>query len=155
MDTSLKFFLGGMLLGIGLVIVFSLAKVNPTPNQPIVREETIEETEQRPTLTADTWEEIFMLGALGWCESRGSTTVSIIDSNGLPSAGLYQFQNATWIMAMKNYGYSPYAENDELLNLIEDPYMQIELASKILKEKNGWNHWRNCSKKLGIDKITF
>ena len=56
--------------------------------------------------------------------------------------GILQFWQGT---------FDAYAKKYKLVGEYENPRSQILLASVIIgREKNGWNHWRNCSKKLGI-----
>ena len=85
------------------------------------------------------------LERLAQCESRSSTTVKIIDTNGKYSYSLFQFQEGTFIQQNRIYGILPELEADEFENVIYDPLIQIRLAQKMLDDGK-WTNWYNCLK---------
>jgi len=76
------------------------------------------------------------------CESSGSSTVKILDSNSEYSVGAYQYQFKTWEEMVKKYGL-PFTDKD-----IYDWRKQKFLTHLILLD-GGETHWFNCHKKLG------
>lgn len=84
------------------------------------------------------------------CES-GNKNVTIVDTNGLTSHGILQFQKATFTTYMIRYGIAPHAERQELENFLNDSETQRELAYRMLEEdpKNA-RHWYNCAVISGI-----
>lgn len=84
------------------------------------------------------------------CESGGKNVV-ILDTNGLHSYGILQFQKATFISYMKRYALAPRAEQKELENFLQDSEIQRELAYRMLEEDpKNVRHWYNCAKAKGI-----
>ena len=85
------------------------------------------------------------LTALSNCESNGSTTVRVLDTNGRYSYGLFQFQLGTWLAYGKDFGATK--EN------IYSPDLQWEVAKSML-DAGGWKNWWNCGrdveKSLGV-----
>lgn len=81
---------------------------------------------------------------LGNCESMGSTTVKVLDTNNKYSYGLLQFQMATWLKYGKDFG----ATKDNIF----DPDLQKTVARSML-DAGGANNWYNCAhsveRKLG------
>jgi len=77
--------------------------------------------------------------ALIMCESGGSHTVSVLDTNGLHSTGLLQFQMGTWLAYGKPFGAT--REN------ITNGELQRIVALHMLNQ-GGWRHWLNCSNKV-------
>jgi hypothetical protein len=86
---------------------------------------------EAPRSSIDIW-----LDKLAMKESGGNCTVSIIDTNGRRSTGLYQYQDATWLNMGKKYGLPTTLEN------ITDCHMQRTLTFLIItQEPNGWKNW--------------
>ena len=73
--------------------------------------------------------------SLSECESGGSTTIKVLDTNGKYSYGLLQFQMGTWLK-YKNLGAT--REN------IFDGELQKTIARSML-DAGGWRNWLNCS----------
>lgn len=67
------------------------------------------------------------------CESNLNPTVSVIDTNGKRSTGIFQFQNATW---------NAYGEGS-----IKNWRSQAHTAAQMMKDGEYW-HWKNCHKKV-------
>jgi len=76
------------------------------------------------------------------CESSGSSTIKIVDSNNYYSYGAFQFQLGTWIGESEKYNLG-YSKKD-----IFDWQKQKFLAHLMLLD-GGRKHWYNCTKKLG------
>lgn len=74
------------------------------------------------------------------CESNGSTTIKILDTNGYYSHGLLMFQMKTWLAYGKPFGAT--REN------IYDGELQRKVAKSMLDD-GGQGHWYWCSKRLG------
>lgn len=79
------------------------------------------------------------LSALIDCESMGSTTVRVLDTNGKYSHGLLQFQLSTWLSYGKEFGATK--------KNIYDGELQKIVARNML-DKGLWRHWYNCSKRI-------
>jgi hypothetical protein len=77
------------------------------------------------------------LDALEKCESTGSTTVRVLDSNDRYSYGILQFQAATWLSYSAQFGTS--MEN------IYDKDLQETVAFHVL-DNGGWSNWYNCGR---------
>lgn len=80
------------------------------------------------------------IDSLAQCESMGSTTVKVLDTDGYYSYGLFQFHQATWLKYGKPFGATK--EN------IYDGELQREVVRSML-DNGGSSHWYNCSKRLG------
>ena len=85
---------------------------------------------------------------LAMCESGKRDDIRIVDSNGLYSYGRFQYQRATFISKVKQYGLMPNAEDEEIMNNIYDKNIQTKLTIQILKEKFGYRNWLNCTIKI-------
>ncbi len=79
------------------------------------------------------------LAALEQCESTGSTTVKILDSNNKYSHGVVQFQMDTWLAYGKDFGATR--------NNIYSKELQEQVALAMLRN-GGSSHWLNCSNKI-------
>lgn len=96
----------------------------------------------------------YFLDKLEMCESSGDPTVIVLDTNGLNSRGAYQFQFRTAKHFMGKYGMLDGLEDEDIINLIHNREFARGLAKKIITtEKEGWRHWFNCSRKIGLDKL--
>ena len=84
---------------------------------------------------------IYLEKLLG-CESAGSTTVKVLDTNSRYSYGKYQFQMATWLGQSEHYKLD-YKEED-----IFDGDKQRYLAHLMLSD-GGMRHWYVCTRPLG------
>lgn len=73
------------------------------------------------------------------CESTGSTTIKVLDTNKKFSYGILQFQMATWLKFGKDYGTT--AAN------IYDPELQETVARQML-DAGGERNWLNCATKI-------
>ncbi len=119
-----------------------LALLLAIPNNPRTLTIHFTETAHAQELDAQTlW--IQKLG--NECESMGSTTVRVLDTNGKYSYGFLQFQMATWLGYGKQFGATK--EN------IYDAELQKKVARYMLdnpKETGGWKNWYNCTtQKIG------
>lgn len=90
-----------------------------------------------------TWEQQDIT-LLARCESEGSTTVTVLDTNDRYSFGLLQFQRATW----NKYSFLGTTPGNIL-----DPSLQQKVATYILDNATStgglWN-WKNCADKNGL-----
>lgn len=77
------------------------------------------------------------LHALAQCESQGSTTIKVWDSNNKWSIGKYQYQYATWAKYSKLFGTT--REN------ITDGDLQDKVTRYIL-DNGGEDNWYTCSR---------
>ena len=78
------------------------------------------------------------------CES-GGRNVTVMDTNGKYSAGILQFQLATFQGYRKKYGLDPDKK------LWKDSEIQRDLAYRMLEESpKNVRHWTNCAKAKGI-----
>lgn len=92
-----------------------------------------------------------LLIALAFCESSLRPTIVVKNDNGSPSYGLLQWKYKSFWYFNEKYNIFPDLEYTEVENIIMNPEAQIRLAIKVLtQEKNGWQHWSNCAKKIGI-----
>lgn len=62
---------------------------------------------------------------------------------GFESWGLFQYQPATFRAEVRKYKLLPNSEDQELMNSITDPNVQIKLTRLILADGGG-KHWRTC-----------
>ena len=120
------------------------------------------------TTTPTTWSTIFVpkaeaqqsvelnseqeqwLSKLEDCESSGSTTIKILDSNNKFSYGRYMFQAETFYGQGVKYGLVPTSTN-KVEPSIYDGELQKQIAHKMLLD-GGEANWYNCVfkiKKLG------
>ena len=84
------------------------------------------------------------------CESGGKD-VSIIDTNGLESAGVLQFQFPTFVHYMEIYNLAPEAEITDYRNLYRDTRTQRYLAYTMIKnDPTALYNWKNCAVKVGL-----
>lgn len=98
-------------------------------------------TNQDTQLEAKLW-------SLIYCESSGSSTIKILDTNGYFSYGLLQFQLRTaHEQGIKYELLPPDIELEEVKNIILEPDFQLELGRKMLADKK-YRHWKVCSTKL-------
>jgi hypothetical protein len=90
-----------------------------------------------------------ILGKLSQCESGNRTDIRVLDSNGLYSYGLYQFQLATFYGFGRKYGVLPEdIEPKESENLIYDGNIQTLIASKMIEDGLLQYHWKVCYHKM-------
>lgn len=73
------------------------------------------------------------------CESMGSTTIRVLDTNGKYSYGLFQFQLSTWLSYGKEFG----ATKENIYN----GELQRRVAKSML-DAGGWRHWYHCSRRV-------
>mgnify|MGYP001614888219 CR=1 FL=1 len=89
-----------------------------------------------------------LLNYLIRCESRGNPkAINHADTkiNGFPSKGILQFSPVTFLKMGKLHGFFP--ENFTLKDaqiIIWNPELQKAIAKKMLEEKGGAYHWKNC-----------
>jgi len=88
------------------------------------------------------------LDKLAFCESGGSTTIDIIDSNKQFSRGPFMFQDNTFIPAVKNLNLLPQAEDKEILNFVYDYEFTKKVARILIENGEDWL-WKNCVRKIG------
>jgi hypothetical protein len=86
-----------------------------------------------PILPPDPDPKSIWIDALAQCESMGSTTIKVLDTNGKYSYGLLQFQMGTWLK------YGGTKQN------IYDGVLQTKIARGILDD-GGWGNWYNCGR---------
>jgi hypothetical protein len=80
-------------------------------------------------------QEVWM-DALAQCESEGSTTIKVWDTNNQWSYGKYQWQMRSWLNYKKQG-----ATKDNIL----DEEMQDKITRYVL-DSGGWTNWWNCGK---------
>jgi hypothetical protein len=89
------------------------------------------------------------------CETKGVKEPDgaiLLDANGKMSIGRYMFQIDTVIYFVKKYEGRTISRR-EAIELAVNPDRARALAEKILfTEVDGWQHWANCSNKLGLQK---
>ncbi len=91
-----------------------------------------------------------ILSRLATCESGNSPDKVILDTNGLKSYGLLQFQLKTFMSYGVKYGILPSnITADQARDLIMSPELQKELAREMLKNNLGY-HWKNCMKQISL-----
>lgn len=122
--------------------IATTAPIIPPTLTPIIVQEVEAEQSVELTSVQEEW-----LAKLEKCESSGSTTVRILDTNGKYSTGRYQFQDLTFLSYGKKFGLIA-TTTEEATPLIFDGELQKQIAHKMLLE-GGEGHWFNCSKKLG------
>jgi hypothetical protein len=88
------------------------------------------------------------LDKLAFCESGGSTTIEIIDSNKQFSRGPFMFQDNTFIPAVKKLNLLPEAEDKEILNFVYDYEFAKRVARILIENGEDWR-WKNCVRKIG------
>ena len=111
-------------------------------------ENKVEKTEiQKDSL--DLW-----LDKLAFCESGGSTTIDIIDSNKQLSRGPFMFQDNTFIPAVKKLNLLPEAEDKEILNFVYDYKFTKKVARILIENGEDWR-WKNCVRKIGNPPISM
>lgn len=76
------------------------------------------------------------------CESQGSTTVKILDSDGYYSYGLGQFHLQTWLAFGKEFGTTKE-------NIYDGDLQRIVIRDML--DKGMWKQWYNCGKKLNAE----
>ncbi len=79
------------------------------------------------------------IDALAQCESEGSTTIKVLDTNHKFSYSVLQFQMATWLKYGKDFGTTK--EN------IYDAGLQKSVARSML-DAGGADNWYNCNNEL-------
>ena len=77
------------------------------------------------------------MDALANCESMGSTTIRVWDTNNQWSVGKYQYQYRTWLKYSKRFGTTK--EN------ITDGELQDKVTRYVL-DTIGSGDWHNCGK---------
>lgn len=106
------------------------------------------ENRPEPVKTELSTSQVEWLAKLEMCESSGSTTIRILDTNKKFSTGSYQFQDQTFLENGKRYGLIA-TSTEKAEPLIYSRELQTQIAHKMLLENEGWRHWTNCSKKIG------
>lgn len=92
-----------------------------------------------------------ILERLAVCESQNRPWIKVWDSNNAWSYGVLQFQAKTFIAQIGHFGMLPESEPAERLNYIYDGDVQLELATRMLRENWDARHnWENCWKKLKL-----
>lgn len=114
---------------------FLLAILLGVPNNPSVL--SVPVAEAAPLATDAQWD---WLHTLEQCESTGSTTATILDTNGKFSRGILQFQMSTWLRYEKDFGATT--------TNIYDADLQERVALSMLNA-GGWRNWFNCANKIG------
>lgn len=90
-----------------------------------------------------------ILPILSKCESNNNPNIVIMDTNKRKSYGKYMFQLKTFYTFGKKYKLIPHdASLGDAENMILDPLLQEQIATKMLQEKNGWRHWFHCLKDI-------
>ena len=89
------------------------------------------------------------------CESGGNWNAKVLDVNNRYSYGGLQFQSKTAWIYNEKYKVLPDLELNELPNVINDPYFQVELAKKILAENGGFKNWLVCAKMTGLNDLAL
>ena len=89
------------------------------------------------------------------CESGGNWNAKVLDVNNRYSYGGLQFQSKTAWVYNEKYKVLPDLELNELPNVINDPYFQVELAKKILAENGGFKNWLVCAKMTGLNDLAL
>lgn len=117
----------------------------PTPIAQVVQE-VIEQREAEPKAETTSEQEAW-LAKLETCESSGSTTIRVLDTNNRYSTGRYQFQDLTFLTYGKKYGLIA-SSTENAIPLILDGELQKKIAHKMLVD-GGEGHWFNCSRPLG------
>lgn len=84
--------------------------------------------------------QIVWLNELEQCESMGSTTIRVLDTNNRYSYGILQFQMQTWLGYGKSFGATK--EN------IYSKDLQEQVALSMLKN-GGERNWWICSHRIG------
>ena len=84
-----------------------------------------------------------IVAILAHCESSNRPNIVIMDTNGLRSYGLLQFQKWIW-----EHWTEYYALKDRQ---IMNPEHQKELALKMVADGQGKVTWRNCWKKYNLE----
>lgn len=97
-----------------------------------------------------TAKELILVEKLAECESSKNPAAINHNDNGSPSLGYLQFKRQTFMENVKRYHMLPYAEAAEYENFLMDKDTQIELAARMLREKDGLMHWKNCALKNGM-----
>lgn len=88
------------------------------------------------------------LKVLSKCESNNNPNIVIVDTNGKKSYGKYMFQLQTFYNFGKKYKLIPHdASLKDAENMILDPLLQEQIATKMLKD-GLWYHWKNCLKDI-------
>lgn len=81
--------------------------------------------------------QLVWMSALAECESMGSTTIKVWDTNNKWSVGKYQYQYATWLKYSKLFGTT--RQN------ITDGDLQDKVTRYIL-DNGGEDNWYNCNR---------
>lgn len=91
------------------------------------------------------------LTQLSKCESGQRWHIKVMDINGKYSYGGLQFQQATFIDAIKRYNVFPDIPEEHYMDFIFSEEHQKVVAIAILdNEPQGLYHWKNCSQKLHL-----
>lgn len=117
------------------MLPFILAVLLGVPANPTVLSVPVAEAAPLATIEQFDW-----LHELEQCESTGSTTVKVLDTNDKYSYGVLQFQMATWLKYGKDFGTAA--------NNIYDKDLQEQVALSILNA-GGQDNWFVCSKRIG------
>lgn len=135
---------GSAIVGTG--IYFSnLNAALPIPAWETTEQQNVpqEETAEIAKTELDIW-----LGKLVLCESGGNPNA--VGDSGL-ARGILQFHKSTFVGFAEKYRLYPNAEKAEIENFYLSSEDQLKLATLMLtREKEGWRHWLNCTKQLGL-----
>jgi hypothetical protein len=94
-------------------------------------------------------EQVEWLKKLATCESNGSSTIKVLDTNSRYSYGVFQWQLESFMSYAKKYKMlTEDATEKDALKIIYDYKFQRDLTIKVLND-GGQNNWFNCSKRLG------
>lgn len=118
------------------------AMITPLSAEAMV--ESVASVKQELSVSQTEW-----LAKLEKCESNGSTTIKVLDTNNKFSFGALQFQAKTFLTQGVKYGLIATA-TEEVEPLIYNRELQVKLAHKMLLD-GGEDNWYNCvrNQKLG------
>ena len=95
---------------------------------------------------------VALVESLAFCESSNRPDVTILDTNGLHSRGVMQFQYPTFKQYVRKYNLLEHVEDAELIYWMHEAEFSMHLAYLMLEENpDNWMHWYNCSRKTGVD----
>ena len=125
-----------------LLLVTASVTIPTQLTTPSVIIESIEQPKAELSASQADW-----LAKLEACESSGSSTIRILDTNHKFSTGSYQFQDETFLSYGKKYGLIA-TTTLKAEPLIYSRELQTQIAHKMLLN-GGEYHWTNCWKKIG------
>jgi len=111
------------------LISFILATALASTTIPPITVQRVEPPVEEPNAK----QEIY-LAKLMDCESSGSTTIKVLDTNNKFSFGAYQYQTQTWLSQSKLYGLN-YTEKD-IYNYPKQKYL-----THLILSDGGESHW--------------